>query len=311
MAIQDKVDRRGALKCMAWAGAGLVWTMGGDGPAGTLLSAAQGARPAHGAAGLSFVQISDSHIGFDRAANPDPAATLRAAIAQIRAMPAPPAFVLHTGDITHLSRDAEFDAAQAILQELGVPVHFVPGEHDVQDEGTGAAYLRRFGAGTRGAGWYSFDAGGAHFVGLVNVVDLRAGGLGHLGDAQLAWLRADLAGRPASMPIVVFAHMPLWSLYPEWGWGTDDSAAALALLARFGSVTVLNGHIHQIMQKTEGHVAFHTARSTAFPQPAPGTAAGPGPLGVPAERLRSMLGLTSVRLEAHRAPLAITDTILA
>jgi Icc protein len=311
VANQDAVDRRGALKCMAWAGAGLVWTLGGDGPAGAFLSAAEAARPARGAGDFSFVQISDSHIGFDRPANPDPAATLRAAVARIRALPIQPAFVLHTGDITHLSRDREFDDAQAILAELGVPVHFVPGEHDVQDDGRGAAYLRRFGAGTRGAGWYSFDAGGAHFVGLVNVVDLSAGGLGHLGADQLAWLRADLAGRPASMQIVVFAHMPLWSLYPEWGWGTDDSAAALALLARFGSVTVLNGHIHQIMQKTEGHVAFHTARSTAFPQPAPGTAPSPGPLSVPAERLRTMLGLTSIRLAPHPAALAITDTTLA
>jgi Icc protein len=310
MAEQDHLDRRGALKCMAWAGGGLLWTLSGGVPAGATLPAEAADHQAP-SGGFSFVQISDSHIGFDRPANPDPAATLRAAVARIRALPSPPAFVLHTGDISHLSRDSEFDTAQAILGELGVPVHYVPGEHDVQDDGTGAAYLRRFGAGTRGAGWYSFDAGGAHFVGLVNVVELAAGGLGHLGPAQLDWLRDDLAGRSSSTPIVIFAHMPLWSLYPEWGWGTDDSAAALALLARFGSVTVLNGHIHQVMQKVEGHVAFHTARSTAYPQPAPGTAAGPGPLAVPAERLRTMLGIRAVRLVGRSGPLAITDTDLA
>jgi hypothetical protein len=310
MAEQDQLDRRGALKCMAWAGGGLLWTLSGGVPAGAMLPAASpGRRTPPG--GFSFVQISDSHIGFDRPANPNPAATLRAAVARIRALPSPPAFVLHTGDISHLSQESEFDTAQQILGELGVPVHYVPGEHDVQADATGAAYLRRFGAGASGRGWYSFDAGGAHFVGLVNVLELSAGVLGHLGPAQLAWLREDLAGRSSSTPIVVFAHMPLWSLYPEWGWGTDDSAAALALLARFGSVTVLNGHIHQVMQKVEGHVAFHTARSTAYPQPAPGTAAGPGPLAVPAERLRATLGIRSVRLVGRNAPLAITDTDLA
>jgi len=311
MADDHQLDRRGALKCMAWAGGGLLWTLGGGVPAGTLLGAAEAAARPAGGAGFSFVQISDSHIGFDRAANPDPAATLREAVAQIRALPVRPAFVLHTGDITHLSREAEFDAAQAILGELGLPVHYVPGEHDVQDDGLGAAYLRRFGAGTNGRGWYSFDAGGVHFVGLINVLELQAGGLGHLGAEQLAWLQADLRGHSASTPIVVFAHMPLWSLYPEWGWGTDDSTQALALLARFGSVTVLNGHIHQIMQKVEGRVAFHTARSTAFPQPAPGTAPAPGPMTVPADRLRSTLGIRSVRLVSRASPLAITDTNLA
>jgi hypothetical protein len=311
MSKDDRIDRRRALECMTWAGTGLLWSVSGGVPGSALLSAAGAAeRPAGG--GLSFVQISDSHIGFDRAANPDPGATLRAAVAQIRALPTRPAFVLHTGDISHLSREQEFDTAQAILSELGIPVHYVPGEHDVQDEATpGAAYLRRFGAGADGHGWYSFDAGGAHFVGLINVLELSAGGLGHLGNAQLAWLQRDLAGHTASTPIVVFAHMPLWSLYPEWGWGTDDSAQALALLRRFGSVTVLNGHIHQIMQKVEGQIAFHTARSTAFPQPAPGTAAGPGPLAVPADRLRSTLGIRSVRFVSRRAPGAVTDSTLA
>jgi 3',5'-cyclic AMP phosphodiesterase CpdA len=210
-----------------------------------------------------------------------------------------------------LSQEQEFDDARQILGALSMPVHFIPGEHDVQDEGTGAAYLRHFGAGTQGHGWYSFDADGTHFVALINVLELGAGGLGHLGAEQLAWLRNDLAGHGASTPIVVLGHMPMWSLYPEWGWGTDDSARALALLNRFGSVTVLNGHIHQIQQKVEGHVTFHTARSTAYPQPAAGTAPSPGPLAVPAERLRSMLGLTSVRVASRTGPLALVDSTLA
>jgi hypothetical protein len=303
--------RRDALKCMAWAGTGLLWTLSGGIAGGALLpDAAAASRPGR-SAGLSFVQISDSHLGFDRAANPDPAATLRATVAQIQALAVPPAFVVHTGDITHLSQDQEFDDARQILSALSMPVHFIPGEHDVQDEGTGAAYLRHFGAGTQGHGWYSFDANGTHFVALVNVLELSAGGLGHLGVEQIAWLRNDLAGHGASTPIVVLGHMPMWNLYPEWGWGTNDSAQALALLNRFGSVTVLNGHIHQIQQKVEGHVTFHTARSTAYPQPAAGTAPSPGPLAVPAERLRSMLGLTSVRVTSRTGPLALVDSTLA
>jgi calcineurin-like phosphoesterase family protein len=303
-------SRRDALKCMAWAGTGLLWTLSGGIAGGALLPDAAASRPGR-SAGLSFVQISDSHLGFDRAANPDPAATLRATVAQIQALAVPPAFVVHTGDITHLSQDQEFDDARQILSALSMPVHFIPGEHDVQGEGAGAAYLRHFGAGTQGHGWYSFDANGTHFVALVNVLELSAGGLGHLGAEQIAWLRNDLAGHGASTPIVVLGHMPMWNLYPEWGWGTDDSAQALALLNRFGSVTVLNGHIHQIQQKVEGHMTFHTARSTAYPQPAPGTAPSPGPLTVPAERLRSMLGLTSVRVTSRTGPLALVDSTLA
>jgi hypothetical protein len=304
-------SRRDALKCMAWAGTGLLWTLSGGIAGGALLPDAAAAGGPGRSPGLSFVQISDSHLGFDRAANPDPSATLRATVAQIQALAVPPAFVVHTGDITHLSQDQEFDDARQILSALGMPVHFIPGEHDVQDEGTGAAYLRHFGAGTQGHGWYSFDADGTHFVALVNVLELSAGGLGHLGAEQLAWLRNDLASHSASTPIVVLGHMPMWNLYPEWGWGTDDSAQALALLNRFGSVTVLNGHIHQIQQKVEGHVTFHTARSTAYPQPAAGSAPSPGPLAVPAERLRSMLGLTSVRVTSRSGPLALVDSTLA
>ena len=305
----DGVDRRHALECMIWAGTGLVWTMSGGVPVSTLLGTAKAQTPAAG--GFSFLQISDSHVGFDKAANPNALATLEEAIGRVGAMPAKPSFMIHTGDITHLSKDREFDDASQVIGRAGLDVHYVPGEHDLIDEERGKAYLQRYGKNTRGDGWYSFDQAGVHFIGLVNVVDLKAGGMGNLGEAQLAWLADDLSGKSASTPIVVFAHIPLWTIAPEWGWGTEDSAKALALLARFGSVTVLNGHIHQIMQKVEGQVTFHTARSTAFPQPAPGTAPSPGPKLVPPGELRSVLGITDVVYRPGRQMLAITDTTLA
>jgi hypothetical protein len=300
------VDRRGALECMLWAGTGVLWTIAGGVPSSALIGSARAQD-----AGLSFLQISDSHIGFDRPANPNPLATLEEAITKVAAMPVKPAFMIHTGDITHLSKPKEFDDAAQALTKLKLDGHYVPGEHDVIDEGTGKAYLERYGKGARGAGWYSFDQSGVHFIGLVNVVNLKAGGMGNLGDEQLAWLADDLKGKSNSAPIVVFAHIPLWTVAPEWGWGTEDSAKALALLARFGSVTVLNGHIHQLMQKVEGNVTFHTARSTAFPQPAPGSAPSPGPKLVPANELRGLLGVTNVTYRVGTAKLAITDTALA
>jgi plastocyanin len=146
-----------------------------------------------------------------------------------------------------------------------------------------------------------------HFIGLVNVVNLKAGGLGTLGDEQLEWLERDVAPLASSTPIVVFAHIPLWSVYPEWGWGTEDSARALSYLKRFGSVSVLNGHIHQVMQKVEGHVTFHTAMSTAFPQPAPGSAPSPGPMKVADDRLRKILGFSRLSFHGVDHPIAITD----
>jgi 3',5'-cyclic AMP phosphodiesterase CpdA len=300
------VDRRGALECMLWAGTGVLWTVTGGVPSSTLLGSAQAAER-----DFTFLQISDSHVGFDKAANPNALATLEEAVAKVQAMPAKPAFLIHTGDITHLSKAKEFDDAAQVIGKLKLTGHYVPGEHDVIDEGAGKAYMERYGKGARGAGWYSFDQNGVHFVGLVNVVDLKAGGMGNLGADQLAWLADDLKGKSASTPIVVFAHIPLWTVAPDWGWGTEDSAKALELLKRFGSVTVLNGHIHQIMQKVEGNVTFHTARSTAFPQPAPGTAPSPGPKVVPAGELRGVLGVTNVAYRQGNKSLAITDSTLA
>ncbi|WP_448205880.1 metallophosphoesterase family protein [Azospirillum sp. sgz302134] len=303
------LSRRTALTCMAWAGTGVLWTVTGGVPRSVgLIGEAMAAAPE----GFRFVQISDSHIGFNKEANPDVGATLRAAIDGINALPVPPAFAVHTGDVTHLSKPEEFDTAAQLLTGMKAgPLHAVPGEHDVLDD-TGAAFRQRYAPrDARGHGWYSFDEGGVHFVALVNVMDLKAGGLGNLGEDQLAWLADDLRGRTDSTPIVALAHIPLWSVYPEWGWGTADAGRALTMLRRFGSVTVLNGHIHQVMQKVEGNVAFHTAMSTAFPQPAPGTAASPGPMKVPADRLRRMLGISHVEYVPGKAPLALVDRPLA
>lgn len=307
---ENGIDRRGALECMIWAGTGVLWTLSGGVPKSFgLLGEARAAEAPAGA--FSFLQISDSHVGFDKPANPDALGTLKEAIGKVKTLPGSPAFMIHTGDITHLSKPDQFDSADQIIGSAGLQVHYVPGEHDYIDEGMGKAYLDRYGKGTKGAGWYSFDDHGVHFVGLVNVVDLKAGGLGRLGADQIAWLADDLRGKSDSTPIVVFAHIPLWTVYADWGWGTDDGMQALMLLQRFGSVTVLNGHIHQIVQKVEGNMTFHTARSTAFPQPAPGTAKGPGPMTVPSEQLRSLLGIASVKVQQTPGPLAIVDAALA
>jgi Icc protein len=305
-------DRRDFLKCMAWAGTGALFAFNGGVGSSIGLDAALAApiRPSR-AASFTFLQISDSHIGFNKPPNADARATFREAVAKVKALRERPDFIIHTGDLSQLSRDDQFDDADQILKEAGLPVFFIPGEHDMLDPVGGKAFLNRFGKGSQGAGWHSFDHKGVHFVALVNVADLKPGGMGNLGAAQLQWLKADLAGRSSSTPIVVFAHIPLWTVYADWGWGTDDSAEALKLLTRFGSVTVLNGHIHQITQKVEGHVAFHTARSTAFPQPVPGTAPSPGPLKVTPEQLPAMLGITSASFVRGRERIALIDSTLA
>jgi 3',5'-cyclic AMP phosphodiesterase CpdA len=300
---EDGVSRRKVLECMTWAGTGVLWTVAGGVPTSLGIMGEAAAQTT----GMTFLQISDSHVGFDKPANPNALGTLEEAINKVKALPAKPSFMIHTGDITHLSKEKEFDDAQKIISQAGLDVHYVPGEHDIIDEDRGKMYLDRYGKNAKGAGWYSFDSNGVHFIGLVNVVDLKGGGLGTLGDEQLAWLENDLKGKSASAPIVVFAHIPLWVVYETWGWGTDDGAKALALLKRFGSVTVLNGHIHQVMQKVEGNVTFHTARSTAFPQPAPGTAPSPGPMKVPDDKLRGLLGIASVTFKPGSARLAIVD----
>jgi len=307
----DGIDRRGFLKCMAWAGTGALCLVEG----GILKSFALGKQlsseaNSHKMGGLTFVQISDSHMGFNKPANPDVVGTLKAAVDKINALPHPPEFILHTGDISHLSNPEEFDTVDQILKATNKEIFYVPGEHDVLND-DGKMFLERYAKNYKGSGWYSFDKSGVHFIGLVNVMNLKAGGLGTLGNEQLEWLEHDVTQLKSSTPIVVFAHIPLWTIYPQWGWGTEDSAQALSYLKRFGSVTVLNGHIHQTLQKVEGNVTFHTAFSTAFVQPAPGKAEGPGPMKVPAQQLRSLLGITDVNYVQGKHALAVVDSSLA
>ncbi|HKT24426.1 MAG TPA: metallophosphoesterase [Terriglobales bacterium] len=304
----DGLDRRGFLKCMAWAGTGLLWTITAEGiPSSHVFEGGKhGKKPE---SGLQFVQISDSHMGFNKPANTDVVSTLQTAVDRINALPEQADFIIHTGDLSHQSKASEFDTMDQVLKSAKPKqIFYVPGEHDTSVD-DGKQYLDRYGKGTKGRGWYSFNHKGVHFVGLVNVIQLE--GMGQLGDEQIAWLKDDLSGVSASTPVVVFAHIPLWTIYPDWGWGTKDSEQAFAHLKRFGSVTVLNGHIHQVMQKVEGNATFHTAMSTAFPQPAPGTAPAPGPMKVPAERLRSVLGLANVHYLEQNQSLAIVDSSLA
>ena len=302
--MSDPKNRREALKCLAF-GAGTVFALNGG--VFTSFELAQAAEPKNAAARPLFVQISDSHIGFQQAANPDAVGTFARAVALINDMPVPPAFVMHTGDITHLSKPEQFDTAAEIMKGIHTPeIHTVPGEHDV----IGPEYMNRFGGPSGGKGYYSFDSHGVHFVALINVLNFKPNGLGALGTEQLEWLEADLKGRPSSQPIVVFAHMPLWTIYAPWGWGTGDADQAMSYLRRFGSVTVLNGHIHQIVQKVEGNITFHTARATGFPQPKAGEGPAPGPMTVPPAQLASMLGLTSVSTFNHRHSIALADRTL-
>ena len=305
-------SRRNALKCMAYGGAGTLFVLAGG--VFTPLDLAMAADDKLGTARLGkplFVQISDTHIGFNKDANPDVSGTLSRTIDIVNGMSEQPALIIHTGDITHLSKPAEFDLAQQMLSRLrATELHTVPGEHDTTDP-TVTEYFNRFGKVSNNKGYYSFDHAGVHFIALINVLQFKPGGLGTLGAEQLAWVAADLKGRSASTPIVVFAHMPLWTVYEPWGWGTGDADQLMEPLRRFGSVTVLNGHIHQIVQKVEGNMTFHTARSTAYPQPSAGVGTGPGPLKVPPDQLSQMLGITSVSVVKHPRSLALTDATLA
>ena len=308
--IQDSEarGRRDFLKCMAWAGAGTLWLMKG----GVLHAQplGEGAEAAVRDASFSFAQISDSHIGFHKAPNMDVGATFKEALALVKKQK--PTFVMHTGDLTHLSKSEQFDTLEGLVQDAGVGrVFYVPGEHDVIGD-SGAEFFRRFGERQQSGGWYSFDQGGVHFVALINVLNLKAGGLGSLGTDQLAWFKNDVAGLSPETPVVIFAHMPLWSVYPQWGWGTDDSAEAMSYVRRFGSVSVLNGHIHQIQQKVEGTITFYTARSTAYPQPSPGVGPGPGPLqSVAPDALHRYIGIRDVRHVQGKDALAVTDEVLS
>ncbi|CAN5375795.1 metallophosphoesterase [soil metagenome] len=305
----EQPGRRKALECLsAWSGAAVVWSVSGGVPS-ALAAPTAGKAIATRNDALTFVQISDTHIGFKREANPDVVGSLRRAIADINALEQAPAFVVHTGDVSHLSRPEEFGSAKEILQEIHVDrVHTVPGEHDTIDDGV-TGYLKQFDHDGKGRAWYSFDQAGVHFIGLNNVTNFKAGTMASLGDEQLAWLKRDLAGKSTSTPIIVLGHIPLWTLWEPWGWGTSDSAQAMALLRRFGSVTVLNGHIHQVLQKVEGNVELHTAMSLAYPLPTPGQAGigEPGPVTVPAGELGKLLGTRQLTMVKGKGDLALID----
>jgi 3',5'-cyclic-AMP phosphodiesterase len=304
-------NRRRALGCLAaWSGAAVIWTVAGGVP--RALGATNGATTAASKNALTFVQISDTHFGFHKEANPDIVGGVRRAIADINGLPDHPAFVVHTGDVSHLSKPEEFGQAKEILSEIKVDrIHYVPGEHDAIDDGV-SGFLKFFDHDGKGVAWYSFDQGGVHFVGLNNVLNFKMGTLASFGDEQLAWLKKDLAGVSKSTPVVILAHIPMWNVWEPWGWGTADSDAALALLKPFGSVTVLNGHIHQVLQKVEGHVSLHTARSLAYPLPTPGQAGvgEPGPVKVPAGELGKLLGTRQLNLVRGKHDLALIDTPL-
>ena len=305
----DSINRRGFLECMAWAGTGLLWSASGGVLSSRIVSPAAAAETK--AESFRFAQISDTHIGFKGQANGDPTASLREVVERINALQPAPAFVLHTGDQTHGQKAGAFDTVAEVLKGLKTErVFYLPGEHDVFLDG-GKEYLERYGKGTVGGrGWQSFDYKGTHFVGLVNVLKYKGEGMGALGEDQIEWLAKDVAPLASSTPVVVFSHVPLWAVYPQWGWTTEDAGRALEHLKRFGSVTVLNGHIHQVMQKVEGNVSFHTAMSTAFPQPAPGSAPSPGPMKIPEADARRMIGAADVTYVPGQHPLAIVDSRL-
>ena len=297
------MDRSKFLECMAWCGTGVVYAVAGPGIIGRAL-----ADPApHAMAGASFVQISDTHVGFHGEANTDVLATFQQAIDKINSLPTRPEFVMHTGDLSHLSKPEQFDTVKQMLGTIKTgAVYAVPGEHDIIDD-RGALYFKMFGRGAKP--WYSFDAAGVHALALTNVLDIKAGG--YLGRDQLEWARADLAKQRNNTPIVVFAHIPLYAVYPEWGWTTDDYLELLSMVRRFDSVTVLNGHIHQVLSKVDGKITFFTADSTAFPQPKPGNAPKPGPMKVPAGQLSQLLGIRTVSLQPVSGMIAVVDESLA
>lgn len=279
------MKRQAFLQHVAWTGAGIAYTLSAAGTLG-------GTALADGAARAEFVQISDSHIGFKQAANTDVAGTLKASIDAINALPVQPSFVVHTGDVTHLAKAEQFALAKDLLSTLKAPLLVLPGEHDFI--GAPDAFFRAFPVRREKAPWRSWDANGIHYIALINVFDFEK--MGVLGNEQLAWLERDLRGVKRSTPVVVFAHVPLYALYPQWGWTTQDGSKALALLAPFDHATVLNGHIHQVIRHSEGNIAFATAAATAYPQPAPGAAAKPGPLTLPHDGLLHAIGYRAVEV---------------
>jgi|SRR5579872_1857714 len=284
------MNRSSFLDHVAWTGLGIAYALS---PAGIMTGRAL-ADGMSAAGTIDFVQISDSHLGFHQAANPDVLSTLKASIDAINALPTQPKFVVHTGDITHLSKPEQFEAAKQMLGTLKAPYFALPGEHDVLGNDF-KPYLSNFKIPhSTDGGWAAWDQDGVHFVVLLNVFNFEKMGL--MGNDQLSWLEKDLSGVAASTPVVVFTHVPLYALYPEWGWTTEDGSKALAMLKKFDRVTVLNGHIHQIVTHQEGNIRFASANATAYPQPKPGAAPKPGPLALPHDDLLRVIGYRTVEL---------------
>jgi hypothetical protein len=302
-------SRRDFMECAGWIGTGMLWRMVAGVPATVGLIGSAEAQTEQ--EGYTFLQMSDNHMGFKAGPYQDVPGTLRAAIAKAKALPQRPALMLHTGDISHFATVEQFEAADEINATLGLDIHHIPGEHDMLDPGK-KLFLARYGKNTKGDGWYSFDDHGVHFIALINVMHMGPDGQWLLGPEQIAWLKDDLSGVQDSTPIIVLAHVPLWTVYAKWGWGTGDATAITPLFRRFGSVTFLNGHIHQIVQKVEGNIAFHTARSTAFPQPVGGTAPHEGPImTIAAGEVGEYLGITTATLHNSQERLAVTDITLS
>ena len=301
------MTRRQLIRHSAWFGAAVVLTVAGgeviSHVAGSTGAAKPQARPT-----LRFAQVSDSHIGFTGPANPNVTDTFTHAIDQINGLGYTPDFVIHTGDLTHLSTPQQFDQVKQMLTGLNTPHIFtVPGEHDSVDD-AGQKYRQAFGAGTLGEGWYSFDIAGVHVIALVNTLNLTK--LGHLGADQLEFIQKDVAPLSSDTPIIVFSHIPLFAMYPGWGWGTEDATQALSYLRRFSSVTCLNGHVHQVFTKTDGNITFHAATTTAYPLPHPGDGPAPKPVTLPAGKLHDALGIREVSYIKGQQPLALKEQAL-
>ncbi len=303
----EGMTRRQLIRHSAWFGAAVGFAVVG----GEVISHAAGSATAQRAQSrptLRFAQVSDSHIGFSGPPNPDVAGTFGHAIDEINNLGYTPDFVVHTGDLTHLSSPEQFDQVRQMMTTLRTPhVFTVPGEHDSVDD-AGQKYRSVFGAGTRGDGWYSFDIAGVHVIALVNTLNLKK--LGHLGADQLAFVEKDVQALSSDTPIIVFSHIPLFAMYPDWGWGTDDAGQALSYLSRFSSVTCINGHVHQLFSKTEGKVTFYSGTTTAYPLPHPGDGPAPKPVTLPAGKLRDALGIREVSYTKGQTALALKESAL-
>lgn len=284
------LDRRQFLKLAGLGGA--VFASGLSGFAG-----------AQNAQDFYFVQLSDTHWGFEGAPNPDAKVTLKKAVASVNALSPAPDFIMFTGDLTHTTDDPaerrkRMGEFKEIIAELKVKnVRFIPGEHDASLD-RGAAFKEFFGQTT-----YSFDYKGVHFIALDNVSDPAA----QLGEEQLAWLKADLDKHSKEARIVVFTHRPLFDLAPQWDWATRDGAKAVDLMMPYQNLTVFYGHIHQEHHQKTGHIPHHAAKSLIFPLPAPGSQPRRLPLAWNPAAPYSGLGFREIEIKATYAEPEVTE----